>query len=307
MTVQGVSTVANNLIAIGSESMQAVSKGCNRLTVHLAGLPANPIADMGDSAGRAYRPWPGSSRRSRGCIGGTPDEDQDGRANSCDLCPDDSDPTPADTDGDGLPGRLLIPIRAPRRTRLLYFDFRSIAPAVTGSTPNTFIATSFMTLDYAGQNVLTSNNGVDTLPTDVRVQAHIFLEGHLHRQPRFSDAGVFRRQQREPGQRPRPKASCARCTYHGGGPQTRSTSIRCIWERSAHRRRRTLPVSFSAMYRMRVTQRSTGWTCEATANGLNPATVDAHQGRSGPLFRCRFAPRTWKRTFTQFVAESALP
>src|SRR5260370_23396744 len=45
MTVQAFDA-ANNLIAIGSESMQAVPRGCNRLTVHLAALPPNTIVDM---------------------------------------------------------------------------------------------------------------------------------------------------------------------------------------------------------------------------------------------------------------------
>ena len=43
-----------------------------------------------------------------GCVGGMPDEDNDGRANNCDLCPADYDPTPSDSDGDGLPDDAVV-------------------------------------------------------------------------------------------------------------------------------------------------------------------------------------------------------
>jgi hypothetical protein len=42
--------------------------------------------------------------------------------------------------------------------------------------------------------------------------------------------------------------------------------------------------SLSAMYRMRLTNRSGSWTCEATANGLTPASMALTKVVTGPLF-----------------------
>lgn len=213
------------------------------------------------------------------CVGGTPDEDADGRANACDLCPDDPDATPVDTDGDGLPD-ACDPDPSTKTNALTYFDPLDTS---TGhwSTPGTLIANSFMTLDTMGQAVLSSSNATDALPTSVRVQAHIFLKAIYTGTP-FSDTGVF------VGDNSNPVAANANgvlCTlhYHGGGPP--DTLDFAPITNGAAGAPTTTPMQFvSAMYRLRVTNRAGAWTCEATANGLAPATVTLSQSVTGPLF-----------------------
>ncbi|MGZ3426519.1 MAG: hypothetical protein ACXVCV_07715 [Polyangia bacterium] len=300
MTVQAFDS-DGNLIAIGSESMQAVSKGCNRLTVHLAGLPVNQSVDMAIPPGGPIDMAGVLPPDLAGCIGGTPDEDSDGRANFCDLCPDDSDPTPSDTDGDGLPD-ACDPDTGTKTNTALYFDpFDN--PSGHWSTSNTLIGMSFLTLDTQGQNVLSSNNGVDTLPTNVRVQAHIFLKAIYTGTP-LSDTGVY------VGNNANPAAATAEgvlCTLHyhaGSGPDT--LDIYPVHNGTLGAPTATNMQFVSAMYRMRVTQRSTGWTCETTANGLNPATVTLTKAVPGPLFMSLRA-ENMESHFHAVVAESALP
>jgi hypothetical protein len=304
MTVQAFDG-DGNLIAIGSESIQAVNKGCNRLTVHLAGLPPvnqGPI-DMAIPPGGPIDMAGVVPPDLAGCIGGTPDEDSDGRANFCDLCPDDSDPTPSDTDGDALPD-ACDPDPATKTNTALYFDPFDAASG-HWSTSNALISMSFLNLDTQGQNVLSSNNGVDMLPTNVRVQAHIFLKAIYTGTP-FSDAGVY------VGNNANPAAGNANgvlCTLHyhaGSGPDT--LDIYPVSNGTLAAPTTTNMQFVSAMYRMRVTQRASGWTCEATANGLNPATVTlpANKVVPGPLFMSLRA-ENMEAHFHAVVAESALP
>lgn len=302
MTVQALDAMGG-LVAIGSESIQAVVKGCNRLTVHLAALPVNPGGPVDMAV------VPGSDMTGvvppdlAGCIGGTPDEDADGRANSCDLCPDDTDPTPADTDGDGLPD-ACDPDPAAKSNTLLYFDPMDTASG-HWSTPNTFIANSYLTIDTQGQTIVTSNNGVDKLPANMRAQAHIFLKAIYTGTP-FSDAGLYVGTDANPAAG---DANGALCTLHyhaGSGPDT--LDIYPVAGGTLQAPTTAQMMFVSAMYRMRLTQRSTGWTCEATANGLTPAsvTLPAANVVAGPLFMS-LRGENMEAHFHAVVAESALP
>jgi hypothetical protein len=299
MTVQAFDA-NDQLIAIGSESMQAVIKGCNKLNVHLAGLPVS-IVDMAIPPGGPIDMAGIVPPDLAGCIGGSPDEDQDGRANFCDLCPDDSDPTPADTDGDGLPD-ACDPDPGTKTNTLLYFDPMDTASG-HWSTPNTLIANSYMTLDTMGQSILLSNNGVDTVPTDARVQAHIFLKAIYTGTP-FSDAGIY------VGNNANPTAATAEgvlCTldYHGGSG-TNTLDIYPVHQGTLQAPTTTPQQFVSAMYRMRLTQRSSGWTCEAIANGLSDASVTLVKPVAGPLFMS-LRSENMEAHFHSVVAESALP
>jgi hypothetical protein len=302
MTVQAFDG-DGNLIAIGSESIQAVNKGCNRLTVHLAGLPPvnqGPI-DMAIPPGGPIDMAGVVPPDLAGCIGGTPDEDQDGRANFCDLCPDDSDSTPVDTDGDGLPD-ACDPDTATKTNTLLYFDPMDAASG-HWSTPNALIAGGFMTLDTMQQQRLTSNNGVDMLPTNVRVQAHIFLKGIYTGTP-FSDAGVY------VGTNPNPMVTNANgvlCTLHYHPNASSDTLDIYPITNGVIGTATSVATAFNpAMYRMRLTQRSTGWTCETVANGVPVATVTLTKAVTGPLFVSLWA-EYMEAHFHAVVAESALP
>jgi hypothetical protein len=299
MTVQAFDA-GNNLIAIGSESMQALSKGCNRLTVHLAALPVTPPGpDMAVPPGTDLAGVLPPDMTT--CVGGMPDEDGDGRANFCDLCPDDADPTPADTDADGLPD-ACDPDPATKTNTLLYFDPFDSATA-HWSTPNTLIATSYLLLDTNGETILTSNNGVDMLPTNVRVQAHIFLKAVYQGTP-FSDTGIF------VGNTANPAAANANgvlCTLHYHPTAANDTLDIYPVTNGTLGAPPTAPTTFAqTMYRLRLTQRSSGWTCEAVANGINPATVTLVHAVAGPLFMS-LRSENMEAHMHAVVAESALP
>ena len=105
-----------------------------------------PIHRAGDMAAP---PGSRSCRRraagSRGLRGRAPDEDSDGRANCCDLCPADHDPTPVDTDGDGLPD-ACDPDPGTKTTRCVFRAVRH-RPAATGRA--NAVAQSYITIDPA--------------------------------------------------------------------------------------------------------------------------------------------------------------
>ena len=198
MTIQAFDA-AGDLVAIGSESMQAVVKGCNRLTVHLAALPLQtPGPDMAappgsDLAGVAPPP------DMAGCIGGTPDEDQDGRANFCDLCPADPDPTP-----DGHRRR-----RAARRVRSRSGDGRqharctsicSTRPPATGRATIRSRRATWTSIRWASAP-LSASNAMDMMPL-LRARAGDDLPDGASRQRRRRQRPLPRHQREpEPGDR----------------------------------------------------------------------------------------------------------
>src|SRR5262249_28221579 len=119
-----------------------------------------------------------------GCIGGMPDEDNDGRANVCDLCPADYDPTPTDSDGDALPDACdPDPTRAP--TKPIYFDpfdadSKHWVGTYTFATSSTGQSLSYIQLDSNSTNApISAGNSVDLLPQNVRVQTFVLAHGVL--------------------------------------------------------------------------------------------------------------------------------
>lgn len=275
MTVQAFDEM-NDLIAIGSESMQAVTKGCNRLTVHLAALPVSsgPV-DMAIPPGGPFDLAGVVPPDLAGCIGGTPDEDSDGRANSCDLCPADPDPTPVDTDGDGLPD-ACDPDPMMKSNTLAYFDpMNSASGHWSGS--NT-IQNSYMTLDTNGPQQLASGNATDSLPTNVRVQTHLYPVGYYSLSSPI-DAGMF----------------------VGTSTNLLGTNTNGAWcfISTSDRKLELYPVQAgvpgtaalasigtvtSTVYRLRLTNSNGVWTCEMVVGNNTPVTVTTTQPVTGPLF-----------------------
>ena len=274
LTVQALDA-GNNLIAIGSESMQAVVKGCNRMTVQLAALPVTaPGPDMAAPPGSDLAGVIPADLTT--CVGGTPDEDGDGRANFCDLCPADPDPTPVDTDGDGLPD-ACDPDPMMKTNTLVYFDpFDAASGHWSGNNP---IMQSFMDINTAGVGTVSASNSTDTLPLNVRAQTEIFPETVYG--ANGGDTGIFIGTSANTNQ-----ATGVFCSLSAnGGADTLDI------QRIVNGAPMGVPTSQSvgtlikASYRIRLTHRNGAWTCEAfLSNPPVNASVTTSQTVTAPLF-----------------------
>jgi hypothetical protein len=286
----------SNLLAIGSESQEVVNKGCNRLSLHLAGLPVAPIFDLSSTSTDMAGMTPPDLA---GCIGGSPDEDADGRSNSCDSCPADSDPSPVDSDGDGLPDACdPDPATTNSNNRLLYFEpFDVVNPNWSGDTATT-VTQSFINLDPGQPGIVLSNNATDTLPLNVRVQTIIFPKGYYTGGGTI-DAGLFVGTNPNPGA---PGTSGVLCRLN-----STSGSLDILPVQNG-----TLLTGSSAglainagFYRFRLTQRGNKWMCDATFNGVT-TTVQTTQAVTAPLYMSLRAENMFVH-FHSVVAETALP
>jgi hypothetical protein len=269
LTVQAYA-IGNTLVAIGSDSMQAVTNGCNLMTVHLTALPFTPPGDMAAPPGADLSQVGGDMA---GCVGGMPDEDADGRADFCDLCPDDADSTPVDTDGDGLPD-ACDPDVAAKTNRLVYFDpFNSASGHWPG---NNTVTNSFMTLD-SGPGQIVTGNATDMLPANVRVQTHLFPNGFYTNATAGVDAGLF------------------------VGTSTNLNAASGAWclISSTDKKLELYPVNNGTVmtptlanigtvsgmvYRLRLTNSNGVWTCEMVVGTDVPVTVSTSQAVTAPLF-----------------------
>lgn len=305
LTINAMSA-EGQLVGIGAESEQVTSKGCNRLVVHLAAVPYAPPEGVADMAGApppdlAGFPPPGDMGN---CLGGTPDEDVDGRANSCDLCPADPDPTPVDTDGDALPD-ACDPDPTTAGNRALYFDpFDSASGHWSGNYSLGQSATegSYQVLDSAGGGVGLSNNGVDAMPANVRVQAGIYPRGFY--ETGLSDTGIYLGTRPNPGD---PAADGVLCqiAYRGGNGND-TVDIFEVDNGTLHNRiSKSLPFA-PTLYRIRLTQRGSDWTCEAQADTVGSQSVSTTQTVTPPLYMSLRAENSLVHVHS-VVAETALP
>jgi hypothetical protein len=283
VTVQGLDA-GGQLLAIGSETQEVTDNGCNRLTVHLAGLPGVST----DMAGTLPNDM-------AGCIGGLPDEDSDGRANSCDLCPADSDPTPLDSDADGLPD-ACDPDPGTASNTLVYFEpFDSPNPNWSGNNP---VQQSYLTLDAGTAGLAVASNAIDTLPLNVRVQVSV-LPYQYDPSATDVDTGFF------VGTSPSssaPGTDGALCILNSLSGRLEIYKVQngtfVLGMASA------LTVQ-GARYRMRMTQRGSNWTCEAKLN-TTAVTVSTTQTVTAPLFMSLRSAGS-SNHFHSVVAETALP
>ena len=274
LTVQAF-TFGNQLVAIGSDTLQAVKVGCNRMTIHLTALPVMPVQDMAAPPGSdlaGMTPGPDMA----GCIGGSPDEDADGRANFCDLCPADPDTTPVDSDSDGLPD-ACDPDVAQATNALVYFEPFDTASGHWSGTHQ--VANSYMTLETGGVGTDSSSNGVDMLPLNVRVQTitHPVSE-HGNG---GGDTGIYVGTSANPNQGV--GVFCA-LTWNNGAPDT--IDIYHVMNGS-YGVPSTLQLGAEiaqADYRLRLTHRNGTWTCEVVVNGGAPISVTTNQTVTAPLF-----------------------
>jgi hypothetical protein len=283
VTVQALDA-GGDLLAIGSDRQDVVDNGCNRMAVQLAGLPG-PSTDM---AGMLPIDM-------AGCIGALPDEDLDGRANFCDLCPADYDPTPIDGDGDGLPD-ACDPDPGTASNTLVYFEpFDSANPRWSGGN---LVQSSYLLLDAGTSGVALSSNATDTLPLNVRMQAMV-VPYQYDPAATDIDTGIF------VGTGPNPSAPGS----YGALCILNSISMRL--EIYKVQNGTLLSGMGSALqisgnkYRMRLTQRGSNWTCEALVNGTS-VTVSTTQAVTAPLYMALRSAGSSNR-FLSVVAETSLP
>lgn len=288
-----------NLLGIGSESQSVTSKGCNRLTVHLAGLgQPMPGDDLAGAPPLDFSGLPPPNDLS-GCIGGTPDEDNDGRANFCDLCPADPDTMPVDGDGDALPD-ACDPDPMMAGNRALYFD-----PFDTASghwSGNHTVAMSYLTLDSGGLGGDSASNSTDMLPLNVRVQTYI-VPTKVYNGMGGGDSGIFVGNNVNLNQ-----ATGVFCglTSNDNGPDSLDIYRVNNGQFSVPSIQNLGAALAATPYRVRLTQRGSNWTCEAVASGINPVTVTTTQTVTGPMFMT-LQNDNMQSHFHSVVAETALP
>jgi hypothetical protein len=288
LTVQAFDAM-NQLIAIGADSLQAVVNGCNRMTVHLAAVPVGGGGGGGGGGPTLDFSFPPGSDLAgvitmppdmAGCIGGMPDEDTDGRANICDLCPADYDPTPTDADQDGLPD-ACDPDPAMKTNMQVYFDPFDVASGHWSG--NNMVMSSYMIIDTGGVGTLASSNAVDMLPTQVRVQTTIFPVS-VHG-PNGGDTGLFIGTSANPNQGT--GVFCALTS--NGGPDTLDIYKVDNGSYGVPTTQSLGQTLQQTAYRLRLTQRAGNWTCEVArvdtpSNPVVLTTVQTMQTVTGPLF-----------------------
>ncbi len=285
-----------NLVAIGSDTLQAVAKGCNRMIVHLTALPQMSGGDMSLPPGTDLSGFMPADMA--GCIGGLPDEDSDGRANSCDACPADYDPTPVDTDEDGLPDACDPDPATPMNT-LLYFDpFDVDTGHWSGSNP---VAGSILTIDPGTVGSKSASNAIDTLPLDMRVQT-LVNTSHVYGSS-GQDTGILVGDSANLGQ-----VNGVFCALvpDSGGPDLVLYKIT-----NGSGNGPSMPLGISQLqgttYRLRLTQHSGTWTCEALASGsTTPVTVTTTFAATAPLIMSLLCDSVGAR-FYHVVAETVVP
>jgi hypothetical protein len=295
LTVQAFNT-GDSLVAIGAESMQAVVSGCNRMTVHLAAVPVPPAADLSFPPGTDLAGVLPPDMA--GCIGGTPDEDSDGRANICDLCPADADSTPVDSDGDGLPD-ACDPDPTMATNKLIYFEPFDTAPANwSGNNP---VMQSYMLLDTHGVGSTQSSDATDMLPLTVRVQTIIFpVAGYGNN---GGDTGIFVGTSANMNQGTGVYCSL---TSNSGAPDTLDLYKVMNGGFGIPTTTNLATELANTSYRIRLTQRGGNWTCEALQAGQNPVSVTTTQTVTAPLYMT-LANDNLASHIHSVVAETKLP
>jgi hypothetical protein len=289
---QCVGPSGDDMNVVSADDMTANS-GSDDMAASTGGDDMAHAADLAQSVDA-------SSPDGGGCIGGTPDEDGDGRANACDLCPADSDPTPVDTDGDGLPD-ACDPDPSTKTNALLYFEpFDVDSGHWSGANA---ITQSYINIDTQTVGTTSATNSSDMLPVNVRVQTIIFpVSEHGNG---GGDTGIFIGTNANVNQAD--GAFCA-LTWNNASPDTLDLYKVTNGTFSVPATQQLATNLQNTTYRIRLAQHAGTWTCEALQTGQAAVTVTMAQAPvvTAPLFMS-FINDNMGSHFHSVVAESIAP
>jgi hypothetical protein len=272
---------AGNVEAIGSTDGTVSPNGCNRMQLRLTPLPISDMSVLPD-----LTPLPDLSGQpltdltvseadiEPSCSGGMPDEDGDGRADFCDVCAVDSDPTPTDGDSDGVPD-ACDPDPAMAGNHVLYYE-----PFSSDSGHWMTSAMGFQVMGGALHGIanpggsLLSANTTDALPDGAMVETYWtspFVVGSGPYQ-----AGIFL------GDKTIQNGALCTINYVSMTQQTLDLDTVVMGAITATRSQ-TLPFGNDVTYRLRLTQKGTQYTCEGIAMILaDPPTATVTATITGP-------------------------
>jgi hypothetical protein len=273
---------AGNVEAIGSTDGTVSPNGCNRMQLRLTPLPIADLAmlpDLSQLPDLTGQPLPDLTMTTEAdiqpsCSGGMPDEDGDGRADFCDVCAVDSDPTPTDGDSDGVPD-ACDPDPAAAGNQVLYYEpFNSDSGHwMTSAMGFQVVGGALHGLANRGGSLLSANT-TDALPDGAMVETYWtspFVEGSGPYQ-----AGIFLGDQMiENG---------ALCTINYVSMTQQTLDLDTVVNGAITATKSlTLPFGNDVMYRLRLTQKGTQYTCEGIALILaDPPTATVMATITGP-------------------------
>jgi hypothetical protein len=288
---------AGALLEVGGASGDVVPSGCNRLNAGLAALPGAGDGAVPD-AGPGFDLIPPPADLT--CTG--PDEDGDGRPNSCDLCPADYDPQPTDADVDGLPDACDPDVNR-ATNRLLYFEPFDVTD---GHWSGSFQVTG-SELVMQTQGTAISSNGLDVMPADVRAQSFMTAAGVFGQpQTTVADIGLFLGSNADL----RSAATGMLCTINHN-PSGDTLDLNTVQNGQLQFPPiGSQPYAFGTgiIYRMRLLQHGVNYSCEAVTNGFPTTTVTATvaQAPSAPQYLALHGTNV-EVHFQSVVAETVLP
>jgi hypothetical protein len=296
-----------NLLAIGSDGGPVASSGCNRLTMHLAGLPGGmPSSDM---AGGMTGPDLAA------CFGALPDEDSDARANSCDICAADPEPpTAPDGDGDGVPD-ACDPDPTAAGNKVIYFEPFDAEPGTwSETTSGAFVTQGYLVLDSGPAGTLSSRNTTATIPNNVSVETWVYIIP-LQQGSEVS-TGIFIGPQPAPAN---PNGVLCSTTFNPVQGTADTVEIvpvvnGTIQASSAQVANLTVAFPFQTLLRLRLTQRGNSYICELGVpnqanNGVDtlavtpPLSVNTATGNQFMILRAE----NQQAHFHSVFAETTMP
>jgi hypothetical protein len=304
------------VFALGTASSDVAANGCNRLEASLFPLGAGG-GDGGNGRDGFIPPDLMSTDMSNCTVvsASVPDEDQDNLADSCDLCPDDSDPTPVDSDLDGLPDACDPDPALPSNT-LLYFDpFNADSGNWSGNFDLRPFPQGYWSINTQGTQALASGNTQVMLPSNVRIQAHVLSPGiYVPGSVVNSDFGLFLGNSPNPGLT---STSGVLCIANATNQQPNDQLTLLVVQNGSLGQATSTPIPNAnapngwhtdLVYRLRLTQRGAVYTCELVAVGGTPVTVTKTlpSAPSAPQFMALHA-QAIEAHFYAVVAESVLP
>jgi hypothetical protein len=312
LSVQALDSTGS-IFALGTAASDVTSNGCNRLEASLF-----PLGSSGGDGGGVdgFIPPDLMSTDMSNCTvvsASIPDEDGDNRADSCDLCPDDYDPTPVDSDLDGLPDACDPDPARPSNT-LLYFDpFNANSGNWSGNFVLKAFPAGYWQIDTGPNNGTNSGNSLVSLPVNVRVQAHTLSPGiyPTGQQSADSDVGLFLGNSSNPFLSGTNGVLCVQNPVTINGMDNDQLVIYTVQGGNTINPQ-SIPIPggwhTGTMYRLRLTQRSNVYTCELESDSLAPVTVSKTltAAPTGPLFMS-LVVQNMEAHFHAVVVESVLP